>query len=182
MAQYIPFDQNVEVNGQTILSFVNAMPTFRTAMLSTLATHGLVAIEPELWYAQKSWLNAFKEIGEKHGANTLFNIGKAIPENAIFPPNISDLHSALSSINVAYHLNHRNGEIGYYQLLSFDEQHKVAVMECKNPYPSHFDRGIITTMAKKFKPAQNFAVNVILDDNLPSRLNGAESCTYRIAW
>lgn len=182
MAQYIPFDSDVEVNGETILSFVNAMPIYRDTMLSILDKHDIKNPIQGEWYSQKGWLNSFKEIGEKYGANTLYAIGKVIPENAQFPPDIDSLEKALASIDVAYHMNHRNGEIGYYKLISFHEDLRTAVMECKNPYPSNFDRGIIMTMTRKFKPEGSIIVNVELDENAPSRLNGAESCTYKVTW
>ncbi len=182
MAHYIPFAENVEVNGQTLLSFVNALPAFKATMVSILANHGLIDVQPESWYSQKNWLKAFREIGEKYGANTLFAIGKVIPENAKFPPTIDNLEKALSAIDVAYHMNHRNGEIGYYKIISFNPNLRIAIMECKNPYPSSFDRGIIMTMARKFKPKDSIIVNVEVDNNLPSRLNGADSCTYKISW
>jgi hypothetical protein len=57
-----------------------------------------------------------------------------------------------------------------------------AEMECKNPYPSEFDRGIITAMARKFKPRESLLVSVELDNAKPSRMKGADSCTYKIKW
>lgn len=182
MAQYIPFDPNIKVLGQTILSFVNALPAFKEAMLKVLANHQLTDIQNEKWYSQKLWLDAFREIGENYGSNTLFSIGKAIPESAIFPKEIDNLEKALASIDMAYHMNHTDGEIGYYKLKEYNAGLKTAIMECMNPYPSHFDRGIIMTMARKFKPVDSMVVKVELDQHLPSRLNGADSCTFRITW
>ncbi|WP_375562452.1 hypothetical protein ACE193_07865 [Bernardetia sp. OM2101] len=185
MAQFIPFSPNVEVNGQTILSFLNAIPhnAFAHGVLKdTLKKYNLQDIEPNSWYSQRSWLDAFAEISKKFGKATLFSIGKAIPENAIFPPQINDLESALKGINMAYHMNHRNGDIGYYKLLSFDKNHKKAIMECKNPYPSDFDRGIIITMVRKFIFKSSKTIQVELDTSKPTRLGGADSCTYIITW
>ncbi|WP_299453603.1 hypothetical protein [uncultured Microscilla sp.] len=182
MAQYIPFEEGIEVNGQTVLSFINALPMFRDDMLEILAKHGISNPKEGEWYPQLAWLNAFKEIGEKYGANTLFAIGKAIPENADFPPDIDNLEKALGAIDVAYHMNHTKGNIGHYTLVKFNEEDKIAIMECRNPYPSNFDRGIITTMARKFKPPSVLMIAVELDTSKPSRLDGAEQCTYRITW
>ncbi len=181
MAQYIAFSDNVEVNGQTILAFVNALPNYKDQMLITLKNHNLEDIQVERWYSQKSWLDAFKEIGEKYGVNTLFAIGKAIPENAKFPP-INDLKQALESIDIAYKMNHRGGDTGYYKLIEYYENVRFAVMECKNPYPSSFDKGIIMTIARKFKPTNSILVKVEIDENFPSRLNGSDSCTYKVTW
>jgi hypothetical protein len=182
MAQYIPFAPNVEVNGQTILSFVNALAEYKDIIIAVLARHGLKDIDPQGWYPQENWLNAFKEIGEQYGPNTLFAIGKAIPESAIFPPEIQGLEMGLSAINIAYHMNHRGGEIGSYTLVSYNPKDCIAVMECPNPYPSHFDRGIITTMVRKFKAPNMIMEKVELDTTKPTRLNGADSCFYNITW
>lgn len=182
MAQFIPFAANVEVNGQTILSFINALPASEATLAQILRKNGLGAIEPLGWYSQAMWLDAFKEIYDTLGPNTLFIIGKAIPENAIFPLHIDSLNKALDSIDVAYKMNHRNGEIGYYKLLDFDSGSRTAVMECKNPYPSDFDRGIVMTMLRKFLPIDSIKHNVLLDESLPTRLKGAETCTYIVTW
>lgn len=185
MAQFLPFSPNVEVNGQTILSFLNAITHNAFAhgvMKDTLKKYNLQDIQPDSWYSQKAWLSAFEEISKKFGKATLFSIGKAIPENAIFPPQINDIESALKSIDMAYNINHRNGDIGYYKLLSFDKENKKAVIECKNPYPSDFDRGIIITMVRKFSFKSSNTTQVELDESKPTRLNGADSCTYIITW
>lgn len=182
MAQYIPFAPNVEVNGQTILSFVNALAEYKDIITAVLARHGLKDIDPKGWYPQESWLNAFKEVGEQYGPNTLFAIGKAIPESAIFPPEIQGLEMGLRAIDIAYHMNHRGGEIGNYTLLSYKPEECIAIMECHNPYPSHFDRGIITTMVRKFKAPNMVMEKIELDTTKPTRLNGADSCTYNVTW
>ncbi len=182
MAQYVPFDENAEVSGQSILGFVNAIPVFREEMLQVLQKNGIDNLKPDEWYPMICNLNAYKEIGESYGANTLFAIGKAIPEHAVFPPDIDDLEKALASIDVAYHMNHRNGDIGHYKLAKFSEVDKLATMECYNPYPSNFDRGIITTMVRKFKPPTVLRIDVEVDTSKPSRLDGADRCTFRIIW
>ncbi len=183
MALYKAYDSNVEVNGQTISSFVNGtQPSFRQFILSILAANGIKDVLADSWYPQQNWLNAFKEIAEKVGTMTLHAIGKAIPESAVFPPQINDLKSALSVIDVAYHMNHRNGEIGYYKLISFDAAKRHAVVECINPYPDTFDQGIIASMAKRFKPNDSYFEYVEQDKSKPSRSSGAEASTFVVNW
>ncbi len=182
MAEYVPFSPNVEVLGQTVLSCVNALPSYQNVMEQVLSKHGLVEVIPEKWYSQERWLNAFRDIGKRYGPHTLFLIGKAIPLNAKFPPNINNLESALHSIDVAYKMNHRNGEIGYYKLLEINVSQKRAVMECKNPYPSYFDMGIILSMARKFKGNPSDIIEIVRDETKPTRLTGAPSCQYLIKW
>lgn len=182
MAQFTPFSPNVEVNGQTARSIIDAIPVGRDYRMAILERHGIKNPQPNQWYPQEKWLDAFKEIHDTIGQNTLFNIGKAIPENAQFPPQIDNLEKALQAIDMAYKMNHRGGEIGYYKVLSFDKKNKTAVMECKNPYPSEFDRGIIMAMLRKFKPIESVRYDVTLDTSKPTRINGADSCTYLISW
>lgn len=181
MAQFIAFNPNVEVNGQTILSVVNALSVGKERRLGILKKHG---IEPEegKWYKQQLWLNAFSEIYKELGDHTLFSIGKAIPENAKFPPQIDTLQKALEAIDMAYHMNHRGGEIGHYTLISYDGNGRHATMLCKNPYPSEFDRGIISTMLRRFRPKDSFKYDVSTDLTNETRIKGADSCTYIIRW
>lgn len=179
MAQFIPFEDGVEVNGQTVLSIVNAFPEFLRAMgFEILGNHNINKPEHDNWYSQKDWLEAFKEVSMKFGENTLFEIGKAIPENAQFPPEIDSIDKAMAAIDVAYHMNHRNGDIGFYKLVEFDEANKKIIMHCQNPYPCDFDRGIITAMGRKFKTG----VEVVRDTSKPSRKDGAEDSWYIVTY
>jgi hypothetical protein len=182
MAQFVPFQEGVEVNGQTVLAVANALEAGRATRLKILSKHGLSDIQLKEWYSQRSWLDAFKEISETFGVHTLFAIGEAIPENAIFPPEIDNLEKALALIDYAYHLNHRGGEIGHYTLTHFDAVKHTAIMVCNNPYPSEFDRGIINTMVKKFLPPTSLIFDVQRDVTKETRLQGADSCTYKITW
>ena len=85
MAQFIAFEPNVEVNGETVLSVINAMEGFEEFSRTILEINGIVEPKPGQWYSQQGWLDAFRQISEKVGEKTLFGIGKAIPENAQFP-------------------------------------------------------------------------------------------------
>jgi hypothetical protein len=179
MAQFVPYDDKVEVNGETVLTTVNSFPDFmRDIALKMLEQKGIKDPQPGQWYSQKAWLESFKEINEKYGSNTLFEIGKGIPANAKFPPEIDSIEKALGAIDVAYHMNHRNGEIGNYKVISHNPTENKIIMQCKNPYPCDFDRGIIISMARKFKPF----VNVVLDKSKPSRKDGAEDSWYIITY
>ena len=181
MAQFVPFDANVEVAGQAVTSFIEAIPIGREARMEILKKHGVDPISND-WVSQEATLKAYREVAETLGENTLFMIGKAIPDLAEFPPEVDNLEKAFRSLDMAYHMNHRGGEIGNYNLTHFDEQGRTATMVCHNPYPTSMDRGIITALLRKFKPRGSFRENVELDPNQESRSNGQESCTYKISW
>jgi hypothetical protein len=194
MAQFKAFSQEVEVNGQTVLSVVagmSAMPSFKATALKILSTNGIDDPKADKWYPQQAWLNAFKEIAEKVGALTLQSIGKKVPESAQWPPSVNSIETALASVDVAYHMNHRlNGKvmfdpatgkmtegIGHYGFEKIGA--KKAKMICKNPYPSDFDRGLVEAVRKKFAPPGAFATVTVIEDG---RKNGGESSTYSVEW
>jgi hypothetical protein len=54
---------------------------------------------------------------------------------------------------------------------------RTLLAECKNPYPCEFDRGIVTTMARKFEAQARV-------DHAPGgcRNDGADVCSYCVRW
>lgn len=180
MAQFKAFAPGVEVNGETVLSVVAGLGAFQSMALKILEDNGIADPQPGQWYPQQAWLNAFEVIAQKLGANTLFNIGKQIPENAQFPPELKGIENALGALDMAYHMNHRGGEIGHYRFRSTGP--RSGEMLCENPYPCDFDRGIIEAMARRFQPADSSGVRVRLDPSRPTRKAGADSCTYLVDW
>lgn len=181
MAQYRSFAPGVEVNGETVYSIIDGMGGFRSQADRILTKHGIDTPQAGRWYPQQAWLDAFKEIAESVGQTTLFNIGLRIPENAQFPPAIDSLGAALPAIDVAYHMNHRGGEIGHY---AFERSGpKEVKLICNNPYPCSFDRGIITAFCRRFKPKGSLvAATVRHDDSAGCRDKGGKSCTYIVSW
>jgi hypothetical protein len=191
MAEFVAFRPDVEVYGAVVLSVVEGMGDFRTMAEGILARNGIRKPQPESWYSQQAWLNAFKTISEKIGARTLFAIGKKILEAVEWPPWINSLETGYKAIDINYHLRHRlfgqpmfnekTGEmtegIGHYEFTGLTGE-KSAGMVCENPYPSEFDRGILTAMGRRFQPR----LEVRLDTSKPTRTKGADSCTYIIEW
>ncbi|HCC08356.1 MAG TPA: hypothetical protein DEP72_09400 [Clostridiales bacterium] len=180
MAIFKAYSSNVEVNGETVLSVVNGVGVFKKQSIDILAKNGINDPKPGEWYSQQAWLDSFKEISEKIGAKTLNVIGKAIPANAKFPPDIDNIDKGLSAIDMAYHMNHRGGEIGHYTYTKTGDN--SGKMVCTNPYPCEFDMGIIEAMAERFLPSDSIMVTVEHTDSHVCRKTGAESCTYVITW
>lgn len=194
MAQFIAFNKEVEVNKQTVMSVVNSMKVGMETRLEILKNNGIDPDKSE-WFSQQDWLDAFREISDSLGDMNLFLIGKAIIDNAKFPP-MDNLEQALGSLNIAYHMNHRlkgivmfngtNGEftsgIGSYTLKSFDSEKRTAIFYCDNPYPSKFDEGIIMQVMRRFRPYNSINQEVNLDTTKESRTTGGDSCTYILKW
>jgi hypothetical protein len=180
MAQFTAFSPAVEVNGETVLSVVAGMGSFSRKALEILAAEGIQSPAAGNWYSQTAWLRAFRTIADGIGENTLYRIGTTIPENANFPPEINDLVKAMESIDVAYHMNHRGGEIGNYAWRSTSDH--SGAMTCHNPYPCDFDRGIIDAMSKRFRPQSGGNLRVAHASTGPCRKRGDDDCTYTVAW
>ena len=196
--QFKAFEEDIEVNGTTVNAVVDGLGQYKSLAKKYLLGVGIgieengeLKIEKKNWYSHDSWLKSFEKIAKEIGDATLQLIGMKIPENAIFPSWVKDIDSAIKSIDIAYHLNHRkNGKglfdfitgkmeegIGHYGYERIENRNMI-ISECKNPYPCAFDFGIITAMARKFE----IKANIAHDDSKPCRKNGADSCTYIITW
>ena len=198
LVEFIVFEEGMQVSGAAIMSVIDGMRSFDSIARAFLNQSGLpddLIPDTEHWYSQQKWLDAFKLISEKVGFKTLFVIGTKIPENAVFPKDIDNVEKALASIDIAYHMNHKNAQgeilfdpsrplgqemkegIGHYGFEKIAEENK-AVIICNNPYPCDFDSGIISAMAKRF----SYSSKVTHDDTQPCRKKGANSCTYIATW
>jgi hypothetical protein len=179
VAVFRAYDPKVEVSGESVISFVEGVGTYAPAAKKMLGENGINDPKPGLWYSQQSFLNGFKQIAEKTGPMVLKSIGKSVPEHAKWPPSVNSIETGLNSIEIAYHMNHRNGQIGNYKLTKTGP--RTVTMVCDNPYPDYFDFGIIEAVARKFsKPGEK--VKVKIDESKSQRDNGAESTTYIVEW
>ena len=180
MVQYKAFDDNVKVNGETVLSVVEGMGVFKKTALDILSKNGISNPQPGQWYSQQEWLNAFKTISDKIGNATLYSIGKKIPRNAKFPPEISTVSKALESIDIAYHMNHRGGDIGCYRYKKISN--RSAKIICNNPHPCDFDQGIIEAMVERFNSAKSHSCKIKHSSPQECRKNGSDFCEYIVEW
>lgn len=180
MAEFKAFSPEVQVLGRAVLSIVDGMDLFRSRALKILHENGISSLQAEEWYRQQDVLNAFKTICDKIGPNTVRTIGRKIPSNAQFPPEIDSIQAALASIDVAYRMNHRgSSRVGSYHL---DKPQKdSARMVCENPYPCDMDFGLIEAMADRFRPRGSIRLRVEHEAG-PCRRKGDEECGYLIAW
>ncbi len=177
MGAFKVLEKGVEVNGQTVLSVIHGMEFFEQKALKILEAQGIKDPEPGQWYCQQAWLNAFKIIADEIGPYALYCIGEKIPDNADFPEDMNTLHDQLLPFILAYHMNHRGGEIGSYEFYKVEDGEMY--LTCKNPYPCEFDRGIIAGIAKQVTPGDHYSL-VLHDDSGPCREKGDGSCTYLI--
>jgi len=178
MTQFVSIDQNVKVSGSAVLAIVEGMGEFKAMALRILRENGIVDPEKDKWYPQQAWLDAFRQIAEQIGQETLRAIGEKIPETALWPPTTEDIGEALASIDVAYHMNHFGGEIGHYRFERTGKRSGRVV--CDNPYPCAFDLGIVKATTSRF--ALEGVRPIVKHDAHGCRTRGDESCTYFVSW
>ena len=179
MAQFEAFDEQVEVRGDVVLSLVNVMGAFKSLALGILSDHGIDDPQGHQWYSQQAWLDSFRAIADQVGPNTLYQIGRQIPEQAEYPPGIGSIEEALSQLDAAYRASHRGGEVGHYRYLATGLRSGRVI--CDNPYPCDFDRGLIDSLARHFEPIGSF-VDVSHDELAPCKKHQGDSCTFVVKW
>lgn len=141
------------------------------------------------WPQLRRFLKGMQRIEKEVGAKVLMDSGQTVLRYADIPPTIVDIYSALSSSDIAYHMNHRrNGKpmfdpatgqmeegIGHYLYRGKPGDTRLEIIT-DTPYPCSFDRGVVQGMALRFKPT------AIVTHGPSCRNKGAASCTYAVMW
>lgn len=177
MAEFVSFDPDVEVLGQSMLCVVAGMTKSARPLLEK---YGLDKLQPEEWYPLQPILDFYREIyRSKSALVNLVSTGMKVPDNAVFPPEIDTIQKAFLSLDEAYHMNHRGGEIGNYHAEIVGDRH--IVVRAHTPFPCDLDYGIMLGLARRFKP-KNAILNMYHDAETSCRKRGAEECVYHIHW
>lgn len=174
MSQFTAYDKHAEVSGVVLRTF-RELTCFGNALSKILLKYDMDLDNLKEWYPIQDWLDVKKEIIDTFGQATIFFIGLNVVADAKWPPQIDTLEKGLFSINDAYYMNHRGGDIGSYETRKIDET--TYAVTCCNPYPSYFDLGIIKGLCNQFCTGAKRA-HVSLDPDKPTRREGAECCTY----
>ncbi len=185
MAEFKASGPQIEVLGEVIQAFLDGFPTGTEAVgARILESHGITDLRPGQWCRLQSFLDAMKEIGDKLGSHMLTRIGAQIASNAQLPPGLDSVEKCLESVDVAYHMNHRGGEIGRYHftLEASEGGLQRGKMVCPNPYGCSFDKGVVEGFVARFSTDGSGGALVRHDDSQPCRHKGGDSCTYLVAW
>ena len=190
MPKYKAKRPGIFVLGMAILAVIRSMGKYAVLAENALARQGIKSVKHHGWYPQQAFLNAFRAVDHEIGENTLFRMGKNIPEFTGLPPGVATVEEALNGLDAAYHSHHKDEHgvlidpvsgatregIGHYAFHS--ARPRAAVMVCDTPYPSDFDRGILVGVARRFRPL----ATAVLDETKPTRKRGGDSCTYLVRW
>ena len=171
-----PYDPKAEVVGQAILSVTAALGD---KVRPILKQHSLGDLKPDEWYPLKDWLEVLNEVTTGDNPLDAVATGLKIFETAIFPPSIDSVSSAIHSIDVAYQMNHRNGDVGQYRTEDIEKGEIKVVAE--TPFPDYFTYGILYGLARHFT-SDSESVTIVHDDTAPCKKKGKASCTYYVKW
>lgn len=169
------FAPDATVSGGNILSMLAAMGPFRRRGEQILDDHGIRDVEAEGWYPLAAYVGSLHAIGQKMGPNTLFQIGRQIPNHVPLPPGIDTFEKVLASFGMAFDMNHRGAQPGAitYQMAS----QRTASITTGTPYPCDFDRGVIVGFFQKLLATR---VNLEKMDGTACKARGGETCTYGV--
>ncbi len=169
------FAPDSTVSGGNILSMLAAMGPFRRRGEQILEENGILGVQAEGWYPLSAYVSALLAIRTKMGPNTLFQIGRQIPNHVPLPPGIDSFEKVLASFGIAFEMNHRGAEPG---AITFDVKNpRSATITTGTPYPCDFDRGVI---AGFFQHLLRLRPQVEAVSGEPCKAKGGETCTYAV--
>jgi hypothetical protein len=186
--------RGIEVSGQSVAGTLLAFQQYKSMSNRFLLSEGMgaagadgqVSIDPQKWYPLENWLRAFNRIGQEVGSAVLTQIGASVMQNIEWPPGMTSVEGLVRFIDVGYHMHHRkNGQpmfdqrtgamtpgIGNFQFKGEDKNRYF--VECANPYPCAFDKGILGGALRRLGTG-TLAVH---DSATECRIRGGRSCTY----
>lgn len=176
--RYRSFDPNATINGESIRSVLAA---FQLPQLGRelLERHGLPAAPlAGHWYPMQAWLDVLTELEERYGSQTVYQAGLQVVDNSVWPPDLTDLRTALDALHTAYTANVHGQNIGYYRVEAAGPQ-QLRVL-CFTPNPPDFECGIITGLARRFKPADTVRLRVDKEETAPDAPVHLKQ--FRVSW
>lgn len=169
------FKRDATVSGGNILSMLAAMGPFRKRGEQILEENGVYSVTAEGWYSLEAYVRSLRAIGEKMGPNTLFQIGRQIPNHVPLPPGIDTFEKVLASFGVAFDMNHRGISPG---TITFALKNpRTATITTGTPYPDDFDRGVIAGFFQHLLGVRPMVDTVTSE---PAKSRGGETTTYQV--
>jgi hypothetical protein len=185
----------IEVSGQSVAGTMAAFQQYKSIPHRFLVSEGIgtpggdgnVTVDPQRWYPLENWLRAFGRIGQEVGPAVLSQIGAAVMQNIEWPPGMTSVEGLVRFIDAGYHMHHRkNGQLmfdpktgsmtaGIGNFAYKGEDRTRYFVECANPYPCPFDKGVLGGALRRLGTG-TLAVHDTTTGEC--RAKGSRSCTY----
>ncbi len=171
-----------ELWGGSLLGLAKGLEGFgvaRVAVDELLAKVGIHQPDPAVWYPVTTTLRFLEAVEADHGREALRSMGRAIPENARFAPDMEGMERTLQVLEVAYQVNHLGATTcGYQHHLPEPGQAEVV---CENPYPCDLDLGLIERLLERGAGGSPRA-SVVHRLGPACRRLGARACVFDLRW
>ncbi len=156
--------KGVEVSGQIVLSFIHALEFGKDERIRIFKENGIVNPTEDSWHRQLDVLDALREMEESFGPKTLYLLGATVMQNIQFPFEIKSISDSLEALGEVLKISHRGGDYGHSEVLGYDEEKRVVMIDTSLPYPTNGLIGYYTGLARKTGPKPNLKVEVIDSD------------------
>lgn len=175
---YLAFDPNGVINGETLQAIGRAFHRPAHAY-RLLQDQGLPTLPKSgVWYPLQSWLNLLGELEEVYGPQTVYAVGLQIATASVWPVGMATLEAVLLALDDTCRANIQSSPMGYYKSHPLGE-HAMRVM-CYTPTPVSFEHGLVTGVARQYKPAGSLRVRVEMEAVPPGSL--PELKWFRVTW
>ncbi len=173
------------MNGRTVRLVVDGLGDHPDATEARgrelLAEHGIEDPNAGEWYPLRGLLGALDALELAYGESVLTHLGSKIPESVEWPSGVTSASGGFETVDEAYRMNHRGGDIGYYEFAEVGDRERRVT--CANPYPCPFDRGIIRGTLRAFGEKFSYTPMVFVRETSDRcRAEGGSQCTYRVTW
>lgn len=171
-------DPNLEARGETSLSFIENVRSEQIKPI--LEKYGLSHIEADKWYSAQNWLNVLNDLAQQPDfTSNLVAVGLKVAEKALIPPQVVTFDQLLTMFNMAYQMNHRNGEAG--QIISEQVEERYFRVKLEDIYPDDMTYGILYGFAKRLLP-QGMQFTVKYEEGRLNRDRGGDETIIHIRW
>ena len=180
MTAYTLFHEDTEIIGQVILDFAEAIGSDR--FHGSFEKHGLVDVDPAIWYPAQKWLDVLNDVAENNSAMFDFvSIGIKQIELAIMPPEFDDMsiEEIFISLEEAYQLNYRGSDIGSLHTEVLNEGHLCLTVRSFEPDDLWY--GNAHGIMRRYAPPGTDYV-VYYDPDLPRSDQESERTVLHIEW
>jgi len=191
-------DPALESHSGAIGAIIAAFRAVPSIALKHLERQGIATPGPDgrllfaaEWVPMQAWVALAHGLVQEAGEAAVYASGLRIMEHALWPPHVHDIESAMRSVDVAYHMNHRKSGvvmfdpttgrmlegIGHFAVNRVQGERRL-VVTCDTPYPCDLDRGVMTGTVIRFSPR----AQVVHQPDIPCRKKGDTSCRYVVTW
>ncbi len=178
MTEFSALSPSAEVKGRTMRAIIEGMMNKDVAW-AILAKYGITEIDPEKWYPEQSWLDAFTDIASELGDAALFAIGKEVPEVLdLSIINVKTAREAIEKLNELYQAHHRGGDSGEYIITDLDDN--SARIISRNPRPCAYDMGFLKAYIERYNNGK--PVSITHEDDMCCRGLQFPECVYIVKW